>query len=172
MYNLAYEFDRQTKTKDFRSCLGIKPQDNAAAAIRKAKDCDKFLFIVACLKKDKSDSNRGEDCLRGLLGQPIVNDFIGKFLKSIPDPDHMTGTTEWVVCPKKTAKKVRKAFTSNKLDGNEDNKCWDSWLSLVRKLQQILRDKITTDTFKATFEHTGGSFEDKIRFRSKIYCSS
>jgi len=84
LYQFGNAFDKQAPSDDLKCNFGIKRGNSAVETIRKARECSKFLFIVACRKSE--DWKRGEDSLRGLLGQPILNDFISTFLKSVPDP--------------------------------------------------------------------------------------
>jgi len=165
LYQFGNAFDKQSSSDDFKCNFGIKQGDSAAVTIRKARECSKFLFIVACRKSE--DWKRGEDSLRGLLGQPILNDFISKFLKSVPDPDSLKkdcALTEWVTCTEGNVQRVRQAFMSNQLNGNTGgDECWDSWFSLVEKLMTILPDTPTA-TFKVKF---GETFPEDI-----VCCSS
>jgi len=140
LYQFGNAFDKQAPRDDLKCNFGIKRGDSAAETIRKGRECSKFLFIVACRG---SEDWRGEDSLRGLLGQPILNDFISTFLKSVPDPDSLKkdcALTEWVTCTEGNVTTVRGAFMSNQLNGNTGDECWDSWLSLVEKLKTILPD--------------------------------
>ena len=120
---------------------------------------------MAC--RGSEDWKRGEDSLRGLVGQPILNDFISKFLKSVPDPDSLKkdcALTEWVMCTEGNVQRVRRAFMSNQLSSDTGgDECWDSWLSLVEKLMTILPDTPTA-TFKVKF---GETFQEDI-----VCCSS
>ena len=119
LYQFGNAFDKQSPSDDFKCNFGIKQGDSAAETIQKARECSKFLFIVAC--RGSEDWKRGEDSLRGLLGQPILNDFISKFLRSVPDPDCLKkdcALTEWVTCTEGNVQKVRRAFTSNQLNSD------------------------------------------------------
>ena len=108
--------------------------------------------------QDKSDSNTGEDCLRGLLGLPIINDFTREFKDSVPDPtllEKQCGLTEWVVCRRETARRVRARFISGDLSGNKkdaEGKYWDRWPSFILSLRQILPN-ISTSSVEVTFQH-------------------
>jgi len=161
LYNISTAFDKQISRDDFKCNFGIKYNDSVAMTISKAKeDGSKFLFIVACKVSPKDGKPTiGEDRLRGLLGQPITDDFIRKLLRSIPHPGRLKsscGPTEWVICRRRVAENVRRAFKSNKLDGNTD-KCWDSWHSLVKEFMNYLPD--TKLTF--TLEHENGRFQEE-----------
>jgi len=161
LYNISTAFDKQISRDDFKCNFGIKKNDSAARTISKAKeDHSKFLFIVACKVSPKDGKPKiGEDKLRGLLGQPITDDFIHKVLESVPHPCRLKsncGPTEWVICRRRFAENVRRAFKSNKLDGNTD-KCWDSWHSLVKEFMNYLPD--TKLTF--TLEHENGRFQEE-----------
>ena len=151
---------------DFKCNFGIKQRDSVAETIRKAREYSKFLFIVAC--RGSEDWKRGEDSLRGLLGQPILNDFISKFLNSVPYRNSLEkdcALTEWITCKeRKNVQSARQAFMLNQLNGNTGgDECWDSWLSLVEKLVTTLPDTPTA-TFKVKF---GETFQEDI-----VCCSS
>ena len=161
MSHISSAIDRQTSNKDFKCNLGTKYSTNATI-ISKAKSSSKFLFVVAC-KVEKSDIERGEKRLRGLLGLQIADDFIIRLLDSIPDPERLKtdcGPTEWVVCTQRTVEGVRQAFTSNKLDENTegDDKCWDKPDSLVEELKEHLPE-IRKPSF--VFEHNKGKFQEE-----------
>ena len=153
LYNISNGLDKQTTRMDFKCNLGISQYDSAAETIRKAKGCDKFLFVVACRNSEEQlDITLGENSIRGIVGQPIVDDFIRRYLDNIPDPTIIKkdcGPTEWVTCTATTARQVREAFQSGVLDGNSggDDRRWDSWVSLVEKLKQILGPTTIDVTF-------------------------
>ena len=144
LYNISHGLNIQTSINDFKRNFGIRQLDNAAETIRKAKVCAKFLFVVACRRPDDNkDIGLGEKGLRELLGQPIADKFVHRYLNSIPYPGAFKtncGPTEWVVCTATTAERVRQEFVPDKLDGNSggDDDCWDSWFSLVKELKRIL----------------------------------
>ena len=71
--------------------------------------------IPICSYMQKTRWIIAEKCLRELLGHRIADDFIPKYLNSIPDPAGLKtkcGPTERVVCSATSAQRVRQAFTS------------------------------------------------------------
>ena len=158
LYNFEHAFNKQTSNNEFKCLFGFKQNDDAVTTIEKAKRHPKFLFIVPFKSQDKGDSNTGEDCLRGLLGLPIINDFTRKFKDSVPDPnllENQCGLTEWRVCRRETAQRVRARFVSGDLSGNTEDaegEYWDQWPSFVSSLRQILPN-ISTSSVEVTFQH-------------------
>lgn len=161
LYNFEHAFNKQTSNDEFKCLFGFKQNDDAVTTTAKAKRHPKFLFIVPFKSEDKGDSNTGEDCLRGLLGLPIINDFTREFKDSVPDPnllEKQCGLTEWRVCRRKTAQRVRARFVSGDLSGNTEDaegKYWDQWPSFVLRLRQILPN-ISTSSVEVTFQHKSG----------------
>ena len=158
LYNFEHAFNKQTSDNEFKCLFGFKQNDDAIATIAKAKQHAKFMFIVRFKSQDKSDTNTGEDCLRGLLGLPIINDFTRVFKDSVPDPhllEKQCGLTEWRVCRRETVQRVRARFVSGELSGNMEDaegKYWDRWPSFVLSLRQILPD-IPISSVKVAFQH-------------------
>ena len=158
LYNFEHAFNKQTSDNEFKCLFGFKQNDDAIATIAKAKQHTKFMFIVRFKSQDKSDTNTGEDCLRGLLGLPIINDFTRVFKDSVPDPhllEKQCGLTEWRVCRRETVQRVRARFVSGELSGNMEDaegKYWDRWPSFVLSLRQILPD-IPISSVKVAFQH-------------------
>lgn len=161
LYNFEHAFNKQTSDNEFKCLFGFKQNDDAIATIAKAKQHAKFMFIVRFKSQDKSDTNTGEDCLRGLLGLPIINDFTRDFKDSVPDPhllEKQCGLTEWRVCRRETVQRVRARFVSGELSGNMEDaegKYWDRWPSFVLSLRQILPD-IRISSVNVAFQHKSG----------------
>ena len=167
LYRFGSAFDRQTSTDDFKCKFVFQQVEDAAKTIAKAKEHPRFLFVVAYKPHSHSDRKNGEDCLRGLLGLPIIDDFTRDFRDSVPFPEileNQCGLTEWVVCRRETVQRVRARFVSGELSGNVedgDGKYWDPWLMFVHKLKEALPN-IPTASLEIAFKHNKGDYRRMV----------
>ena len=167
LYRFGSAFDRQTTIDEFKCKFKFQQVEDPAITVAKAKQHPRFLFVVAYKPHSNSDRKTGEDCLRGLLGLPIIDDFTRDFRDSVPQPEileNQCGLTEWVVCRRETAQRVRARFISGELSGNmedTDGKYWDPWLKLVHKLKETLPN-IPTASLEVAFKHNNGDYRRQV----------